>query len=179
MPKRSKIELLGPELRELIGRLWEQGRTISEITDHLKQLDADVGRTGVGTYIQRLQAVGEQMRQQREVVDALVSRWGEGAENKITRFNAQLLQGALTRCALAEDGTEVRLEPKEAALLAKALKDVTAAERNDAAIILRLREEAKKAAQEKALAAMDLVAQSRGLAADDVAALKAQFLGLV
>lgn len=174
MARSSTIRRLEPEFQELIGRLRERGRTIDEILAHLAKLDVEVSRSALGRHIQTIDRIGERIRKQRAIAEAIVTRFGEDEENQLARGNIELLHAALMELTGGEDGQPVELTPKSAALLAQATKDLSTAKRNDAVVALKAREEMAKAAAQ----AVDRVAKTKGLSADQVAALKSEFLGI-
>jgi hypothetical protein len=156
MPRKSTVRRLPPELREQIGALIDQGRTLDEITAHLAQLGAEVSRSALGRYKQHLDKVGEKLRRSREVAEALIAKLGSAPESKALRLNVELMHGALMDLALKanEDGeggeTEgVTLEPMGAMLLSKALDHLSRASKADAELIGKIREQAAKEAQAK------------------------------
>lgn len=156
MPRKSTVRRLPPELREQIGALLEQGRTLSEITAHLNQLGAEVSRSALGRYKQHLDKVGEKLRRSREVAEALIAKLGAAPESKALRLNVELMHGALMDLALKanEDGEEdggegITLDPQGAMLLSKALDHLSRASKADAELIGKIKEQARKEAEAK------------------------------
>lgn len=156
MPRKSTVRRLPPELREQIGALLEQGRTLSEITAHLNQLGAEVSRSALGRYKQHLDKVGEKLRRSREVAEALIAKLGAAPESKALRLNVELMHGALMDLALKaneegeEDGGEgITLDPQGAMLLSKALDHLSRASKADAELIGKIKEQARKEAEAK------------------------------
>lgn len=157
MPRKSTVKRLPPELREQIGALLEQGRTLSEITAHLNQLGAEVSRSALGRYKQHLDKVGEKLRRSREVAEALIAKLGAAPESKTTRLNVELMHGAILDLLLKinEDGEgddaakPVALDPQGAMLLGKALDHLSRASKADAELIGKIKEQARKEAEAK------------------------------
>lgn len=188
MAGKSKVLRLPPELREQIGALVAQGRTLDEITAHLRTLGADVSRSALGRYKQSLDKVGEKLRRSREVAEALVQKLGSAPESKATRLNVELMHGALLDLLLkvneegeggeGAEGKGVVLEPMGAMLLAKALDHLSRASKADAELVGKIREqaeaEARKAAAETAVAA----ARKGGLSAESADAIRREILGI-
>jgi hypothetical protein len=77
------------------------------------------------------------------------------------------------RLVLASDGAGVTLDGKEAALLARAIRDLTSAEKTagDTARLRRL-------IARQAAAAAETAARAQGLSADTVQAIRAEILGV-
>ena len=76
-PRRvpSSIDKLPVEVRELIGRLREQGATIDDILAKLGELDVEVSRSALGRHVKGLAEVGEQGRHARSVLAILEHLW--------------------------------------------------------------------------------------------------------
>ena len=147
MARPSSIDRLPKELRELIGRLLEEGSTIDQILDKLNELGADVSRSALGRHTQKLADVGERMRRARVMAEALTARLGDQPENQVARMNMELMHGMvfelITAAAGSEDeeGEPVMLDPKSVKFLSGALKDLASAQKVDADRVLKLREE--------------------------------------
>lgn len=177
----SSIDRLPPELRELIGRLRDEGRTIDEILSKLHELDAEVSRSALGRHVKGLAEIGAQMRRSREIATALVSQFGEESDNRLARLNIELMHGVvmqtITAAAEAAEGGEgapVTFGPEEVMFLARSLQSLAGADKANAERTLKLRAEfAKKAADEAAK-----VAKAKGLSADTVTAIRHAVLGV-
>jgi len=161
MPRKSSVRRLPPEIREQIGKLLDEGRSLDEILEHLRELGADVSRSALGRYKQRLDKVGEKLRRSREVAEALIARLGAAPESKSLRLNVELMHGLFTDLALkaneAEDGEGdegakskgMVLTSMDAMLLSKALDHLARASKQDAELVGKIREQAAREAQEK------------------------------
>jgi len=183
MPKQSTIKRLPPEVRERIGVLLEQGRTLDEILDALAGLDVQVSRSALHRYKQHIDKVGERIRRSRDMAEARVQRFGDEPESKVARMNIQFLHAAITDVissaeATDEEGNLVPLDPRSAMELAKALDHLGKASKADADLISRIREEATKAATAKAVKAAEDCAREKGLSRDTVEAIKSRILGV-
>jgi hypothetical protein len=188
MPRKSTVRRLPPELREQIGALLDEGRTLDEITAHLKQLGAEISRSSLGRYKQHLDKVGEKIRRSREVADALIAKLGAAPESKSTRLNVELMHGALLDLLLKvnEDGEDeeggegkgVTLEPMGAMLLAKALDHLSRASKTDADLVGKIREQAEAAARKAAAETAVTAARKGGLSAESADAIRREILGI-
>jgi ABC-type transporter Mla subunit MlaD len=168
MPKQSTIKRLPPEVRERIGVLLEQGRTLDEILDALAGLDVQVSRSALHRYKQHIDKVGERIRRSRDMAEALVQRFGDEPESKVARMNIQFLHAAITDVissaeATDEEGNIVPLDPRSAMELAKALDHLGKASKADADLISRIREEATKAANKQAASTVSEVGRKAGV----------------
>jgi len=190
MPRKSTVRRLPPELREQIGALLDQGRTLDEITAQLAQLGAEVSRSALGRYKQHLDKVGEKLRRSREVAEALIAKLGNAPESKALRLNVELMHSVLLDLALnanaSEDGegTEgaegkgVTLEPMGAMLLSKALDHLARASKADAELVGKIKEQAEAAARKAAAETAVSAARKGGLSAESADAIRREILGI-
>jgi DNA-binding transcriptional MerR regulator len=185
MPRQSTVRRLPPELREQIGALLDQGRTLDEIKSALDGLGADVSRSALGRYKQRLDKVGEKLRRSREVAEALIAKLGSAPESKSLRLNVELMQGVLTDLAVnaseegeAGEGKAVTLDPQDAMWLSKALDHLARASKADAELTGKIREQAEAAARKAAAETAVTAARKGGLSAESADAIRREILGL-
>ena len=188
MPKTSSIKLLPQELQDQIHELLDRGRTLEEIRDALSRLGAEISRSALGRYKQKLDKVGEKIRRSREVADALVRNLGDAPESKTTRMNVELMHSVVLDMLLAvgepgeagdgEAGQPLTLDPMQTMLMAKALDHLARASKTDTETITKIREQATAAAKKQAAEAVGTVGRERGLSKDTVEEIKARILGV-
>lgn len=182
MARVSGFKRLPPEVRDLIGNLREQGRTIDEILDALKGLDISVARSTLGDWTKKIDTVAAKMEQSRVMADALVRRFGDTPDSKTARLNMQMMHTVLYKVyekILSEEGAEgLELSAKDAMNLSKALDHITRAAKTDAEFVTKVREEARKEACEKAAEAAAVAGKQQGLNEDQVAFIRAEILGV-
>lgn len=169
MPKPSSIDRLPEEIREEIGKLRRQGRTIDEILDKLRELlpeDQQPSRSAVGRHVKKIEVLGARIRASREMANALVDRLGDGGENKLLRLNAELMQGVITNLLVSDDGEPVTLGPKEAAFLANALQRIATAQKADADLVGKIRDEQRKEIEAEMKRKLEEAAGSGGFDAE-------------
>jgi hypothetical protein len=175
MPRKSTIDRLGPEVRDAIGRLLDQGRTLDEILGHLDGMSVEVSRSALHRYTQRIAAAGEKVRQSQVISEAVIRRFGDGPENKAARLNIQLLQTAVFDL-LMKDETETDAET--ALKLSKALSNLATASRADADVGEKAERRAAERATKAAATAAEKAGREKGLSAETIAAIKANILGV-
>ena len=118
MARPSKIDRLPPEIREQIADLRSQGRTLDEILAKLRELNADVPRSGLGRHLKGLDQLGEQLHHSRAVADALVKQFGDAPESQRARLGLELMHALITRAFIASEGGEtVTYGPEETMFL--------------------------------------------------------------
>jgi hypothetical protein len=187
MPRKGTIDRLGPEVRDAIGRLLDEGCTLDQILAHLENMSVEVSRSSLGRYTQRLAQAGEKLRRSRTVAEALVRKLGDQPESKTARLNIELLHGAILDLFMAEDDdatvspegkAALKGSPMGAMMLAKALEHLTKASRHDVEFIERAEKRAAERAKKDAAKAVEAVARQRGLTAETLDAIKAGIFGV-
>lgn len=179
MPRQSTIKKLPPQIRDKIGALLDQGRTLDEIVTHLSSLDVQVSRSALGRYKQHIDKVSERIRRSREIAEAMVRNYGEAPESKTARLNIELLHGVmLDMISQLPDGAEgdgddetpllLSLSPRGAMEMAKAMDHLARASKQDADLITKLREEARA----EAANAMEAVGRKEGLSDEVIAEIR-------
>lgn len=210
----SKVDLLPPPLREAVEKLWAANRyTLEELAGFLADLssgkrsmlppeldlavsidpDKVPSKSGIGRHVKAQDAIGERLKQSRQVADALVDKLGDAPESRIARLNIELMQGVVLNAIVAAEAAEndgggwdadasaMRLDPEQTALLARTLKDLAAAKKTDADLILRLRKEmAAEMARELAEKArgVEKIGREAGLSGETLAQMREQLVGV-
>ncbi|MEN2980277.1 DUF3486 family protein [Tistrella bauzanensis] len=179
MARPSKIDRLPEEVREAIGDLRRQGRTIDEILSHLRTLGVDdVSRSGLGTHIQRIDRIGARMREQRAIAVALADQIGDQPD-KLAALNVELVHAAAFKLATAEDDEEgTHLDVDDVATLSATLRNLAQARKLEGdRLVVAERRAADKARREAADRA-GAAAKARGLTPDTAAFIREQILGV-
>jgi hypothetical protein len=147
--------------------------------------DALPSRSGLHRHIQGLDRLADRMARSRTVAEALVRKLGDAPEDRTARLNIELMHSAILDLFMGaepdEDGVEgapVTLDPESAMLLARAIKDLSSAKNNDAALVLKLREQAEKKAKAEAAKVAESAAREGGATEDQVAFIRARILGI-
>lgn len=176
----STIDRLPKELRELIGELRRNGRTIDEILGKLRELDVDVSRSALGRHVAKLADIAERMRHSRAVAEALVSQFGDQPDNKLARVNLELMHGIVMQTITAAEIDEetgaaqpIVFSPEDAMFLARSLQSLASAQKTDTERFLKIEEKTRKEAAAKATAA----AKAKGLTGETVDFIRKAVLG--
>jgi hypothetical protein len=187
MARPSTIARLPGEIREAIGRLRDQGRTLDEILKHLQGMEVTVSRSALGRHVQQMDKVGERLRRSRAISEALVRQLGDAPESQTARLNIEMMHSFLFDFLAsaeegAEEGSEAALahvrDPKSVALMAEAVQRLTTASRQNVEFVARVEDRAAQKAKAGAARAAEAVAREKGLSADTVRAIKASILGV-
>lgn len=182
MARKSNIDRLPEEVRDLIARLREQGRTIDEILGRLRELDVTVSRSALGAHTKELDELAEMLRESWAMAIGAVEALGQDPDDRVARVTTELMQSLLFKALRAKaSGDEVALDAEEAMFWASTLQKLSATKRSDlelrGKIEQRVRDQLAREQAERAEQAVAIGAR-RGLSADAVAAMKAAFLGL-
>jgi len=182
MARPSKIDRLPEAVKSAIGDLRRAGRTIDEILAHIRSMgvgETDVSRTGLGEHVRKLDELGEAMRRDRAMADALVSRFGEEPDDKLFRVNVELMQGLLFRMSVAErQAEEVTLTPQDVMFFTSALKNIASASKTDTDRVERIEKRAAEQARREAADVAEREATEAGLSKDRAAELRRKVLGV-
>lgn len=182
MARPSKIDRLPREVRDRIGKLREAGCTIDEILAKLQELELDVeiSRAGLARHTRKLDAIGRRIRESRAAATAIMTSLEKDKDNRLARFNIELMHANLQALLGGEDGEEVKLTPQEAMFLGRTLRDLAGAAKTDADREIKVREEvAKQHAAKLDSAVQDAAAAGeKGLSAERIAQLRRDFLGV-
>lgn len=149
----SSIDRLPVELRELIGRLRDQGATLDQIKAKLDELDAEVSRSALGRHIKGLAEIGAQMRRSREIATALVGQFGEESDNRVARVNIEMMHGVVMRLLTGENDNgelgAITLDAEEVLQLSRSLQSLAGADKTNAERTLKLKAEFQREAIKK------------------------------
>lgn len=182
MARPSKVDRLPPSIKEAIGTLRASGRTIDEILDHLNSLDLGDDapkRTGLATYIQRIDEIGEEMRREQAMAEALVAKFGEEPDDKVFRLNVNMMHGMLMKMNLAvRTGDVGDFSPQDMMFLSSTMKNLVAAAKNDADRIEKIEARAAAKAKREAADAAGTAMSERGMTRETIDAIKGRILGV-
>ena len=152
MGRVSSVKRLPPELRECIGKLRGQGKTLDEILEHLRRLDSDlsISRSALGRYTKQYAVIAAEMEKANMMAEALVREQRDQPAGTTARLNMQLMHTAVYRLLSRsvggddEGGEPVTFSPQEAMQLWKALEHASRAAKTDAEYTAKIREEIRR-----------------------------------
>ena len=164
MPRTSKVRRLPPELREQLHAMLDAGHTLEEITAHLKALGADVSRSGLGRYKQQVDKVAARLRESRAMAEVVMERMG--ATGKSGAALIEMLTTLTSDYLLRRmDDPDAEIEVDELRALARTVKERAQAARATQDYDLKLREEARREAEEAMRKAVEKAAEESPAAA--------------
>lgn len=180
---RSTVEQLPPEIRARVEdwlREFRAGRL--QLDQVLVRLDAQFGDQGVPLpsrsalhrHSQKVQQLAERVQRSRDIADQLIAQIGpDMTDGKGLQVLVQGFQ-SLVFDLMANLNEDQTLDPENLMFLAKSIQAVTSARKTDADLHLKLKEQATRAAAEKAGQA----AKAQGLSAEVVKAIETAVLGV-
>lgn len=172
--RRSSIRNLPDELRKEVDRLLGDGRyTIVQVTEHLRELGADVSRSAVHRYSQSFEEVTHEMRLVREMSAALGKELEDVADGDGTRLLVESLQALILRSRM-ELAKGDKLDPEAVSYLSRSLKDLGSAMKSSVDVEMKIRDRVAKEAAKVASA----TATEKGLSAETVNLIKERILGI-
>ena len=173
MGNASTIKRLEPQIREEIGRLRSQGRTIDEILGKLRELQVDVSRSALGRHVKQFDEIAAKLQQSRVVAEAIAAKLGDTNDNKVSRVNTELMHSLIMKMLVSEEGAEIVLDPEQAFFMSSALQKLAAASKTDADRELKIRKEIT----DKAIKAVEKESRKSGLSQETIDAVKKNIFG--
>ena len=148
MARRSSIEDLPKEARERLGELIRDGWTLDEMTKVLKDMGAQVSRSAVGRYVQRESMAMLRYQEAQAVARVWVDKVEAEPDGDVARLLPQMLSAVAFQTIDAMSDAEDGAGALEVGQMAKAIKDLSSAKVNQAALELKMREVRNKAREE-------------------------------
>jgi hypothetical protein len=177
MAPRNKVDQLAPEIREEAFELLRQGRTVDEITAHLRQLGADVSRSGVHRWTVKEQEGMDALKRATALGKAWATDLKRDPEGKLGRLLIELAQTNILDNMLApkeegDDGQAQPMDPLQLYRLSTAIAKLEAAGTVSLDREQRIRRDIAAQAADKAVE----VATADGASAEAIAKLRAAVL---
>lgn len=184
--RRSKIDLLPEEIRrELDAKLRDGRLTQQEVLDYINdlieqsQLPADekeqlkISRSGLNRYSTQMETIGKDLRELREVSNALVAQLGDKPTGDVSRMILEIGRTQLFKAMMSQSSSE----DMDIGMIKDAM---LAAQRLEAAAMHshKREKEIRQLFAAEAAEAAEKVASQQGLTAEGVAALKREILGI-
>ena len=176
---KSAIDALDPAIRAAVLRAIDDGATIDEIVELIREMGGAVSRSSVGRYTQNFAELARQQRDMRSVAEAFGREFG-AADDHQGRMMIQLLTSVTTRALMPHltGEAEEELSTLELSRLAKAVKDATSAAKVDIEREAKIREEEARRAREAAARDADAAGRAAGASEETLRAVRVGILGL-
>ena len=181
MGNRSTIERLDPTIVEAISRLIKGGRTIDEITEHLRGLDQDVSRSAVGRYVKNARKAMEDYSKAKEVAKVWLDRMEAEPNGDVARLLPQMLQAVAFKTIEDMSDSDEGVSAGDIMFMGKALQSIAGASKTHMDIELKMRqvrEEARRLALEEAEKNITAAARAQGMDEAEVDRWRRRVLGV-
>lgn len=159
MARRSTIHIIDPRLKAAIDAAITEGRaSIDDIVAMVRGMGGEVSRSAVGRYKKSVEERLADFREKQAIAGEWVRQLRADPDGDIGQMLAQMLKVIAhnTQETMLEDGAG----PKELALMARALKDLTSVEEQKLAIEARAIAAATARAAQSAAEAVDRVGKT-------------------
>ncbi len=186
MGRKSSISLLPPDaLTALQAFLREPNLTQAEATERTNDLlvamgvDYRVSTSAVNRYSQRMEQVGQRLRQSREVAEMWIAKLGNQPQGKLGALTNEIIRTLAFELSMTVQDGGIDLE--NAPEVAKLIRDLAIAqERLEKAASENERRETeiRKQAAAEAAEVVEKSAAKAGLKAETVKLIKSEILGI-
>jgi hypothetical protein len=154
MGRPSKIDKLPDAIKSQINRLRQEGAEIDDITAWLAEATPEkISRSAVGRHVKKLSEVTARINEARAIAQGVAPTLADKDSGELLNLNVELLQAGTMRLlsATTDDGEDVPLKASEAMAIGKALEASAKAQKITADRVLKIQQEAAKAAAQKVI----------------------------
>lgn len=181
MARQSSIDLLPDPIRDALHALLRdpavnQLEATKRVNDLLEQEQSNVrvSKSAVNRYSQRMDQIGEKMRQSRQIAEMWIGKLGNQPQGQVGKLLNEFTRTMAFETALSMSEGDEPVPPKLLKELSLSIKHL-----EEAASVNEKRErEIRHQMAQEAADAVDAAAKSQGLTADSVALIKSQILGI-
>lgn len=180
MARKSTVAMQDEAILQEVHALIRKGCTIDEIAKALKALGTGVSRSATARYVKSERESMQQMIQAQTVARAWVEKFGKEPDGDVGRLLPQMLEAIAFRTM---DGMadEEEVSPKEVNVMARALRSLSGAKReniNMELLLRKAREEERQQILAEQKAALEAMPNKGGVTADTKAKIR-EALGIV
>lgn len=132
MGRTSSLRRLPVEVQQLVDQLIRQGRTIIEITEHLKSLDEDVSKSAVGRYVKDARDKMQEYRAAQELASQWTTMANEQPRGDVSTMVTEMLRLValrVTQQIQPDENGLIKIKPMDMMLLSKAVESLEATTR--------------------------------------------------
>jgi hypothetical protein len=170
----STITQLDPSIKDAVDTAVREGRaTIDEIVKLITELGGDASRSAVGRYVKNARERMEDYRQATQMAAVWVDKLGSEPEGDVGRMLLEMLRVV----AFKTIGDIDQAGPEDLMLLAKAMKDISGADKIIVDREINLRKLIAARASEVAASVVKTVKKA-GLSDDTINVIRAEILGI-
>lgn len=181
MARASSIDKLPADIRDALHELLrdpainqlEATQRVNRLLDKEK-LDVRVSKSAVNRYSQRMDKVGEKMRQSRQVAEMWIGKLGNQPQGQVGKLLNEFTRTMAFETALDLSEGDEPVPPKLLKELSLAIKHLEQA----ASVNEKREREIRTQMAEEAAHAAETIGKAQGLTADSVNMLKQEILGI-
>lgn len=136
----NRMRRLPREILDEVNRRLEEGWTVTEVTQALRELGADISRSAVGRYRKQWAEQIRDLAEVREFSRTVVAELSKQPESRMARLNTELMEAALFKCmnglrAMTEEDPEKAIKLINKGAMAQML--LSRARRDDSETIIK------------------------------------------
>lgn len=136
----NRMRRLPREILDEVNRRLEGGWTVTEVTQALRELGADISRSAVGRYRKQWAEQIRDLAEVREFSRTVVAELSKQPESRMARLNTELMEAALFKCmnglrAMIEEDPEKAIKLINKGAMAQML--LSRARRDDSETIIK------------------------------------------
>lgn len=136
----NRMRRLPREILDEVNRRLEGGWTVTEVTQALRELGADISRSAVGRYRKQWAEQIRDLAEVREFSRTVVAELSKQPESRMARLNTELMEAALFKCmnglrAMTEEDPEKAIKLINKGAMAQML--LSRARRDDSETIIK------------------------------------------
>ena len=136
----NRMHRLPRETLDEVNRRLEEGWTVTEVTQALRELGADISRSAVGRYRKQWAEQIRDLAEVREFSRTVVAELSKQPESRMARLNTELMEAALFKCmnglrAMTEEDPEKAIKLINKGAMAQML--LSRARRDDSETIIK------------------------------------------
>jgi hypothetical protein len=168
MGRRSNIDSLPPAIRDLIGELIRNGKTIEQIKDHLNampEVDGEVSRSSVGRYVRNTKLLMHDYMRAQEMARTWAVKAGEDPNSDVGTLVGEMLKSvAFNVVSNLDMDNPGKTKAMDLMLLTKAVESLESTTRKS----MERRAQVRKLAMDEAAKAVAGEAKKLGLTPDAI-----------
>ncbi|PSU46656.1 hypothetical protein C9J12_08270 [Photobacterium frigidiphilum] len=185
--RKSKIELLPPEIKQWINAVirsgeMQQTELLDALNAKIKEAglpdDATVSYTSMNRYHRRMENIGSRVRQAREVAEVWTTKLGDAPVSDVGKLLQEFVRTMAFETSMhlmdEAEKTEKPIPPKALGQLALVIQRIEQA----AMVSQKVEKEIRKAFAEEAATQTEKIVKQAGITAATAADIKRQILGI-
>jgi len=151
MARQSSIKQLPNKIQAEVDKLIREGKhTIDDIVQALQAMGGDASRSAVGRYVKSAKEKMERFAQAQEVAKVWVDRLEDNPHGDVGRLISEMLRTVAFQTISTMGDDDASVNPGHIMFLAKAIKDLSSADKISVDREIKIRDEIKAKAEQVA-----------------------------